>query len=91
MTQHVFSVYDSKADAYLAPFTANTYGLAERMFVDLVCNEGHQFNRHPEDYTLYQIGQFDSHTAQVNSTELTVIITGLQAAARSPNQPLEVH
>lgn len=79
MTQHTFAVFDAKADAYLAPFTAGTYGIAERMFSDLVNSDGHQFNRHPADYTLYVIGTFDTHTAQIISTELKPIVTGLQA------------
>lgn len=79
MTNHTFAVFDSKADAYLAPFTALTYGIAERMFTDLVNSDGHQFNRHPQDYTLYLIGAFDTHTAQLHSVELKPIISGLQA------------
>ena len=79
MTQHIFAVYDSKAEAYLAPFTAGTYGIAERMFSDLVNQNGHQFNRHPADYTLYVIGTFDTANAELSSKVLVVIITGIQA------------
>lgn len=79
MTQHVFTVYDAKAEAYLSPFVASTYGIAERMFTELVNTTDHTFNRHPADYTLYVCGQFDTHTAQINQTELKPIITGLAA------------
>ena len=79
MTQHIFAVFDAKADAYLAPFQASTFGIAERLFSDMVNQQGHQFNRHPADYTLYVIGRFDTHTALLESVELKPIITGLQA------------
>lgn len=78
MTQHMFAVYDAKAQAYLAPFPANTHGIAERMFADLVNADGHQFNRHPADYTLYKIGTFDTDTSELTSCELQPLATGLQ-------------
>lgn len=79
MTQHVFTIYDSKAEAYLSPFTANTVGLAERMFSDMVNQPGHTFNLHPEDYTLYRIGTYDTSDAALSQTEYSVVINGLQA------------
>lgn len=87
MTNHVFAIYDSKAEAYLSPFPATTYGLGERMFSDMVNSPGHQFNRHPEDYTLYVVGKFDTHTGQLGSIEHTVVITGLQAIQAQPDTP----
>lgn len=79
MTSHVFSVYDAKSEAYLPPFTASTYGIAERLFSDLVGEPGHQFNKHPADYTLYVIGTYDSATAHMETVALTPLITGLAA------------
>lgn len=82
MTQHVFSVYDAKAEAYLMPFTANTYGIAERMFSDLVNQQGHQFNRHPQDYTLYRIGIFEGETGLIEHREHSPIAGGLSVLAQ---------
>ena len=79
MTIHVFAIYDSAAEAYLAPFTANTLGLAERMFSDMVNQDGHQFNRHPADYTLYRIGTFETNTGSISETEFTNMGNGLIA------------
>lgn len=89
MTNHVFAVFDAKAEAYLPPFTTSTFGIAERLFTDMVNEPGQQFNRHPEDYTLYLIGTYDSHTAELQTAALKPLITGLQALS-SP-APLEVH
>lgn len=79
MTQHIFTIHDSKAEAYLAPYMASTYGIAERMFTELVNTNGHQFNKYPADYTLYCVGKFDTQNAMLKPTDLTVIITGIQA------------
>lgn len=55
----VFSVYDSKVQAYMQPFFATTVGAATRSFSDACLNEESQFAKHPEDYTLFQVGEFD--------------------------------
>lgn len=92
MTQQVFTVYDSKAEQYLQPFVTNTVGVAERMFTELVNSEGHQFNRHPADYTLYRIGTFDSHDAVLAPSPMTAICTGLAVSRSEANAlPFEVN
>lgn len=84
MTQHIFCIYDAKAEAYLAPFTANTIGLAERMFSDLVNSPGHQFNSHPADYTLYRIGTFDTATAELAQAAQTVLASAQSLLSTEP-------
>lgn len=58
----VFAVHDSKAEAFLRPFTTLTRGQAIRGFSDAVNDKGHEFNKHPDDYTLFQIGEFDEQS-----------------------------
>lgn len=54
-----FSVHDSKAEAFMRPFFAETKGLAVRSFKD-ACNDPQQeVCKHAEDYTLFHIGAFD--------------------------------
>lgn len=55
----IFTVYDSKADAYMTPFFTMTAGLAVRSFQEASIQEGHQFNKHAADYTLYEIGDYN--------------------------------
>lgn len=66
MTQ-LFTVYDSKAERFLKPFESETIATALRAFTELVNMSDHQFNRFPEDYTLYCIAQFDPETGKVDS------------------------
>lgn len=62
MIQKVFGVYDSKAEAYLQPWFAITAGAAIRAFSDAV-NEGKSpLCKHPEDYILYELADFDDAT-----------------------------
>lgn len=62
MIQRVFTIYDSKSEAYLQPFFMLTDGQARRAIEDCVNDPGHQFGRHPEDYTLFFLGTWDDST-----------------------------
>lgn len=61
--QHIIvAVRDRQLDAFMRPFTAATIGQAVRAFSDEVNRQGSELNQHPEDYELYEIGQFDDDT-----------------------------
>lgn len=61
----MFSVFDQKAQAYLPPFFMHAEGMAIRSFGDCIEDPEHQFGKHPEDYTLYEIGEFDDSKGMV--------------------------
>lgn len=63
MIQQVFSIYDCKIEAYMLPFFAVSKGSAIRTITDLVRNPEHPFAIHPEDYTLFYLGQYDDSKA----------------------------
>lgn len=54
--QYAFSIYDSKAQAFMQPWFLPTEALALRAFADCVNDPEHNFGRHPEDYILYEVG-----------------------------------
>jgi hypothetical protein len=58
----IFTVYDSKSEAFMPPFYARATGEALRMFENSVKTSDHDFSRWPEDYTLFQLGSFDDNT-----------------------------
>lgn len=55
----VCSVFDVKVGAYAAPFFVRTRGEAVRSFMDACEDDKLPFRRHPEDYDLYCLGDFD--------------------------------
>lgn len=59
MITKCFAVMDIKAAAYNTPFFMANNALAIRAFSDLVNDTRSKVNSHPEDYTLYFIGDFD--------------------------------
>jgi len=64
MLRKVFSVFDDKSEAYLQPFFMETEGQARRAISDCVNDPGHQFSKHPADYTLFYICDFDDSVGQ---------------------------
>lgn len=65
MRHLLFTVYDSKVGAYLAPFVMRTKAEAMRVFGDTANDPSSGFYKHPEDYTLFCIGGFDETTGNV--------------------------
>ena len=61
MRYKVLAVRDRAIDAYGQPFFSASVGAAIRGFTDEVNNprEGNQLNKHPEDFDLYLLGEFD--------------------------------
>lgn len=69
----VFSVYDKKASAFLAPFTFPARGQAVRAFSDTVNDPKTPFWKHPEDFDLHELGTFNEASGEfVNQREFIV-------------------
>lgn len=69
MELSVFTVYDSKTEAYLPPFYMAAKGAAIRSFSDTCNDPSHAFNKHPSDYTLFELGIFDDQTSRFTLLE----------------------
>ena len=69
MKLEIFSMFDSKAQAFLPPFFLHNEAMARRMVVDAGKDETHSFARHPGDYSLYHLGSFDDSTAEVSTLQ----------------------
>lgn len=55
----IFSVYDSKVGAFMNPLFLRSRGEAIRMF-DNTVNSGDSFlSKNPEDFTLFELGDWD--------------------------------
>lgn len=65
MKHKIFTIFDVKAGAYLPPFFMHAEGMAIRAFTDCIRAPDHQFNKHPQDYTLFHIGEFSDQDALV--------------------------
>lgn len=61
----MFAIRDVKAEGYNTPFFQPTFGLAERAFKDACQDEKTTLAKHPEDYSLYYLGEFDQTSGQM--------------------------
>lgn len=68
MIHHIFTIFDQKAEAFLPPFFLPKKAMATRVFANCINDETHQFNKHPDDYTLFCIGTFDDNEASISPT-----------------------
>lgn len=65
MIMKIFSVFDSKAEAYMMPFFQQSRGQAIRMFTDTVNDKESLLNKHAADFTLFEIADFDDSNAAI--------------------------
>ncbi len=63
----MFSIFDAKTNVFSRPFYSLTTGEATRTFTDAVSDNNSMMNRHPEDYFLYEIGQYDDSNSELVS------------------------
>lgn len=59
MIQKLFAVFDSKARCFTAPFSALNTDVGRRVFKTAVNHPDTQMNRHPEDFTLFELAEWD--------------------------------
>lgn len=75
MSLKLYSVYDSKVSAYLQPQVLRSKGEAIRSFGAACNTKDHNFYLYAEDYTLFEIGDWDEETCSV-TLHLTPISLG---------------
>ncbi len=92
MKQKIFTVLDSKAMAYLPPFFLPNEAVAKRIFGDMVTDITHQFGKHPEDFSMYYLGEFDDQSSIISEAKNAPVLvsTGLMTKAERDQFELEL-
>jgi hypothetical protein len=62
MRYGLFAVYDAQVKTFMRPFYGRTVGEAERTFGDAVRNPESDWAKHPQDYSLFKLGEFDDES-----------------------------
>lgn len=65
MVLKIFAVYDSKAASYLLPFYASNLPVGQRHFARGVADPTMDIGQFPEDFSLWELGTFDTNTAVI--------------------------
>lgn len=73
----LFSIFDKKAAAYSPPFSAPTRGAAVRMFSDVASDPQSMVCKHPEDFQLVIVGDFNPDSGAVEGVKMEVLAEAL--------------
>jgi len=78
MRYKIFSVRDRAIDAFGQPFFGSSTGGAIRGFSDEVnrAADNNQLHKHPDDFDLYLLGEFDDSTGTFEATRPQQIAVG---------------
>jgi len=89
MKMTVYACYDEKAKAFGPPWYLLTVGTALRNLNDMV-NGNTAIAKHPEDYTLYEIGEYDDNTGEhINTNPHKFIAKATEYVQRKPASVIE--
>lgn len=67
MKYKTFAVFDSKAGVFSHQWNSHNAATAVRRFAEDVNNEQHPVAKHPEDFTLFEIGEYDEEKGLMTS------------------------
>ncbi|QXP08360.1 MAG: nonstructural protein [Arizlama microvirus] len=74
MVIKVFSIFDDKAQIFSNPFFMPHTGMATRAFADLVNDGQSNVAKHPSDFKLYQIGEYDDVSGLLTAVPQPVFV-----------------
>lgn len=69
MKMSVYAVYDKAVNAFLQPFYARSAGEAIRSFGELARDNNTNVGRHPTDFVLFGLGEYDDASGMFNCQE----------------------
>lgn len=78
MRYKVCSIRDRAANVYSQPMFFNSIGSAVRAFGDEVkrVHDNNNLNKHPEDFDLYQVGEFDDELGEFEPMRPQMVAVG---------------
>jgi len=83
MKLKIFSVWDSVAKVHQNPFCLHNKHEAIRGFADAVNDESTMLAKHPEDYTLFLVGEWEDDTGTITPQTPEKVITARECVRES--------
>jgi len=80
----IYSIFDNVAQVYNRPYYMVNSGMATRSFTDEVNrpSDDNPMYKHPNDYDLYLLGEFDDETGTVVTVNPVLIVKGSSVAVK---------
>jgi len=79
----LFGILDAKVGLFVNLFQARSSAEGMRIFGDQVTSRESIMSMHPEDYSLFRVGEFDQENGRLTSELAPVaLVTGIELTAR---------
>ncbi len=86
----VFSVYDEKAEFFSNPFFVAATGIATRMIADLANDPSTTISKHPNDFTLYHVGNWNNTEAKFDNLATPKFIARASEYTQRQEPPIQL-
>lgn len=87
MKHQIFTVLDGAAEVFNLPFYFRSKGEALRWFHDICADPENPVAKHPKDYTLYYIGEYDDNSGEFQESIKIAMLTAIEAIAANESFP----
>ena len=74
----LYTVRDVQADSFGKIFAFNSEAEAKRTLLQACLDTQTSLGQFPDDYVLYEIGQYEEHTGVITAQDPTRVITGTE-------------
>ncbi len=83
MKTNIYSIYDTASGIYQKIIQARADGEVMREFQNMCDDESHPVGQHPEDYSIFRLGQFNDQDGFITNDDNECLSTGLEMVALS--------
>jgi len=73
MITKMYSIYDVKTNIYMPPMYYHNAGHAMRNVSDQCKSNATTVSNHPEDFRLFELGEFNDETAEINIHQTPIL------------------
>lgn len=85
MKLYLYSVYDTAAVAFIQPFCMQNDGIAVRSFQNTVNDETTTISKHPEQYALYKVAEFNDEDGYIDPLpKAELIVQATEVKSKTP-------
>ena len=86
MKLQTFAVYDQCARVFQKPFFLHNKNEAIRGFADAVADDSTMLAKHPEDYVLFHVGEWEDDSGTIVPKTPNKVITALECVPEDKSE-----
>lgn len=90
MKLQAFSLRDTKAETFAAPFFVPNENIAVRLLSQLVLDKRTDLGKYPQDFMLYRVGDYDTDNAALSACQVELICTASSVLPKENPAQLQI-